>query len=98
MQLKSPNQRDNWRRLVNREGKNNQLWEPSKDSSVSSFHFVDDEPTTHNPNRTIKLGYDSVKHSFMFSPPVGKRKRTTESSPYYSSTTVNKTSMIAENK
>ena len=34
----------------------------------------------------------------MFSPPVGKRKRTTGSSPYYSSTTVNKTSMIAENK
>ena len=34
----------------------------------------------------------------MFSPPVGERKRTTGSSPYYSSTTVNKTSMIAENK
>ena len=34
----------------------------------------------------------------MFSRPVGKRKRTTESSPYYSSITVNKTSAIAENK
>ena len=55
MQLKSPNQRDNWRRLVNREGKNNQLWEPSKDSRVCSFHFVDGEPTTHNPNPTINL-------------------------------------------
>ena len=34
----------------------------------------------------------------MFSPPVGKRKRTTGSIPYYISTTVNKTSMIGENK
>ena len=33
----------------------------------------------------------------MFSPPVGKRKRTTESSPDDSST-VNKTSTMAENK
>ena len=33
----------------------------------------------------------------MFSPLVGKRKRTTESSPYYSSITVNKTPMMAAN-
>ena len=98
MKLKSPNQRDNWKRLVNRESNNNQLWEPSKDSCVCSFHFVDGESTTHNPNPTIKLGYNSIKRSLMFSPPVAKRKRTTGSSPYYSSTTVNKTSMIAENK
>ena len=75
MQLKSPNQRNNWRRLVIGEGKNNQLWKPSKDSRVCSFHFIDGEPT-------IKLGYDSVKRSLMFSPPVDERKRTIESSPY----------------
>ena len=98
MKLKSPNQRDNWRRLVNRECNNNQLWEPSKDSCVCSFHFVDGESTTHSPNPTIKLGYNSIKRSLMFSQPVGKRKRSTGSSSYYSSTTVNKTSMIAENK
>ena len=82
MQLKSPNQRNNWRRLVIGEVKNNQLWKPSKDSHVCSFHFIDGEPTTHNPNPTIKLGYDSVKRSLMFSPPVDERKRTIESSPY----------------
>ena len=96
MQLKSPNQRDNWRRLVNRESKNNQLREPRKDSCVCSFHFLDGEPTTHNPNPTIKLGYDSVKRSLMFSP-VGKRKGTTESSPDDSSS-VNKTCTMAGNK
>ena len=82
MKLMSPNQRNNWRRLVIREGKNNQLWKPSKDSRVCSFHFIDGEPTTHNPNPTIKLGYDSVKRSLMFSPSVDERKRTTENSPY----------------
>ena len=98
MQSKSPNQRDNWRRLVNREGKNNYFWERSKDSRVCSFRFLDGEPTTQNPNPTIKLGYDSVNHLLMFSPPVGKRKVTTESSPDYSSDMEKKTSTMARNK
>ena len=67
----------------------------SKDSRVCSFHFVDAEPTTHNP--TIKLGYDSIKRLLMFSPPVGKSKRTTESGLDYRFT-VNKTSTMAGNK
>ena len=92
MQLKIPNQRDNWRRLVIERIKIISYGNQAK--IVVFAHFVDGEPTTHNPNPTIKLGYDSVKRSLMFSPPVGKRKRTTESSPNDSST-VNKTSTMA---
>ena len=94
MQLKIPNQRDNWRRLVIERIKIISYGNQAK--IVVFAHFVDGEPTTHNPNPTIKLGYDSVKRSLMFSP-VRKRKGTTESSPDDSST-VNKTCTMAGNK
>ena len=57
----NPVQRQQWVKMINRPGKQDQPWTPGTKARVCSKHFVDDGPSEFNPIPTLNLGYDDRK-------------------------------------
>ena len=72
-QKKAPEERLKWIKLVNRQGANNKLWEPGKQSRVCSVHFKDGMPTSLNSYPTEYLGYETSERQKQI---FGKKRRT----------------------
>ena len=53
--------REAWIRLLKRQNIDKTSWQPCSSDRVCSEHFVDDIPTEHNPDPTLKLGYDKIE-------------------------------------
>lgn len=59
--LRNGEKREKWIDILRRETRNKTKWKPCDSDRVCSEHFVDGEPTVHNPNPTLKLGYELNK-------------------------------------
>ncbi|XP_047137527.1 uncharacterized protein LOC124814027 [Hydra vulgaris] len=56
--LRNSREREKWKVLLKREGKNRKKWNPCDSDSVCSIHFVDGIPTIANPHPTLHMGYN----------------------------------------
>ncbi|XP_057310236.1 uncharacterized protein LOC130648217 [Hydractinia symbiolongicarpus] len=54
-------QRQNWIKLIKREGHNKSKWTPAGSDRVCSFHFADGVPTAANPDPTLNMGYELLQ-------------------------------------
>nr|XP_047146284.1 uncharacterized protein LOC124819119 [Hydra vulgaris] len=56
--LRNSREREKWKILLKREGKNRKKWNPCDSDRVCSIHFVDGIPTIANPHPTLHMGYN----------------------------------------
>lgn len=71
-EIRDPEGRKRWVKLINRKTKAGKNWEPSYQDRVCSIHFEEGEPTPSFPDPTKFLGYDAASPSYSIK---GKRPR-----------------------